>query len=78
MLEYDNIHMSEGSDVNKTSESRRCIICNYYYFLKVHFRFQLKVYNSCHDLKQKAKSLNYVEIVSVKRNDCKIHFYVHA
>ena len=32
--------MSEGIDANKTIESHKCIICNYYYFLKVSFRFQ--------------------------------------
>ena len=47
--------MFEGTDVNKTNESRRCIICNYYYLLKVNFRFQLKACDGCHDLMQKEK-----------------------
>ena len=33
---------SEGSDTNKANNSCKCIICNYYYFLKVNFRFQSK------------------------------------
>ena len=40
--------MSEGIDLHKTNKSRRCIICNFYYFLKINFRFQLKVWNICH------------------------------
>ena len=47
MLEYDEIHVSEGTDVNKTNKSRRCIICNYYYFLKINFRFQPKPCDGC-------------------------------
>ena len=40
MLEYDRIVMCQGADVSKTKESFKCIICNYYYFLKVNFRLQ--------------------------------------
>ena len=47
--------MFEETDVNKTNESRRCIICNYYYLLKVNFRFQPKACDGCHDLMQKEK-----------------------
>ena len=32
MLCYDRIGVSEGIDVNKTSESRECNIFNYLYF----------------------------------------------
>ena len=52
MLEYDRIGIYEGIDDNKTNESRRCIICNYY-FLKVNFKFQPKVCDGCHNLMQK-------------------------
>ena len=33
MLYYDRIHISEGIDVNKTSASKGCVICHYWYFL---------------------------------------------
>ena len=33
MLYYDRIHISEGIDVNKTSASKDCVICHYWYFL---------------------------------------------
>ena len=32
MLEYDRIDISEGIDVNKTSASKECDICHYWYF----------------------------------------------
>ena len=37
MLEHDTINMSERGCVSKTIGSRRCIICNYYYCVKVNF-----------------------------------------
>ena len=32
MLHYSRIEVSEGIDVNKTSASKECIICYYWYF----------------------------------------------
>ena len=40
MLYYDRIDISEGIDVNKTSTSKECIICHYWYFLDNGFEFQ--------------------------------------
>ena len=33
MLYFDRIEVSEGIDVNKTSESKECNVCHYQYFL---------------------------------------------
>ena len=32
MLEYDRIDISEGIDVKKTSASKECDICHFWYF----------------------------------------------
>ena len=32
MFESDRIDLSEGIDVNKTSNFRECSFCHYYYF----------------------------------------------
>ena len=74
MLEYDRFDLSEGIDVNKTDGLHMCIICHYWYFIETKFKSQLEVRNICHDLTQEAKSFNDVAIVSVKRNDYRIHF----
>ena len=50
MLHYDRIDVSEGTDVNKTSESKKCDICHYWYFLDKGFKFQLVVCNDYHDV----------------------------
>ena len=37
ILYFDRINFSEGIDVNKTSASKACDICYYWYFLKIEF-----------------------------------------
>ena len=50
MLYHDRIDVSEGIDVNKTSKSKKCDICHYWYFLDIEFKFQPDVCNGCHDV----------------------------
>ena len=75
MLEYDRIDVSKGIDVNKTNGSREGIICHYWYFLVINFRFQSKVSNGCHDLMQTAVVVNDAPIFFVKENDYRICFW---
>ena len=49
MLYYDRIDLLEGIDGNKTSASKECDVCNYWYFLNYSFKFQANVCNRCHD-----------------------------
>ena len=39
MLYFDIIDVSEGIAVNKTSESKECDVCHYWYFLNKGFKF---------------------------------------
>ena len=75
MLEYDRIDISEGIDVNKTSLSKECDICHYWYFKDIGFKYEKYVCNSSHDLMQKAMSFNNVAIVCVKGSADRIHFW---
>ena len=75
MLEYDKIDISEGIDRNKTSASKECNICPYWYFLDKNFNYEPYLCNGCHDLMQKAKNFNDVAIVSIKRNYYRIDFW---
>ena len=74
-LEYDGINISEGIDVNKTSASKQCDICHYWYFKNIGFKYEPYLCNGCHDLMQKAKSFNDVAIVYVKGSGYRIHFW---
>ena len=42
MLYYDRIDVSEGIDVNKTSASKECDVCHYWYFLTYSFKVSAK------------------------------------
>ena len=75
MLEYDRIDVSEGIDINKTSESKKCDICHYWYFKDIGFKHEPYLCNGCPDLMQKAVSFNNVTIVYVKGSAYRIHFW---
>ena len=59
--------MCGGIYVIKNYESQRYIICNYYHFLIINYRFHTKVCDGYHDLIQRTMRFNDVEIVSIKR-----------
>ena len=74
MIEHCRIDISEGIDTNKTRASKECNICNYWHFLNKKFNYDPYICNGCHDLMKKAMSFKNVAIVSIKGNDCRIHF----
>ena len=39
MLQYDKIDVSEGIDINKTSESKECMVGYYRYFNDIGYKF---------------------------------------
>ena len=75
MLEYDRIDISDDIDMSKTSKSRECGICHYWYFLDKNFNDEKYLCNVCHDLMQKAMNFNDVAIVSIKGNEYRMHFW---
>ena len=66
MLYYDRIDVSERLDINKTSASKECDICHYWYFLNKGFKFQSNVCNGCHDLLMMSMNLCDVAVFSIK------------
>ena len=74
MLEYDRIDLSEGIDVNKTSHSRDCSFCHYYYFLDTNFNYQKYLCDGWHDMSMKANSMQNLAIVYFKVNAYRINF----
>ena len=75
MLEYDNIDISEGIDVNKTNLLKKCDICHYWNFKDIGVKYEKYLCNDCHDLMQKAMSFNNVAVVYVKENAYRTHFW---
>ena len=66
MLQYKKIDASEGIDVNKTSASKECELCHYWFFKDIGFKFEEHVCNKCHDLLTMAYSLKNIAILSAK------------
>ena len=66
MLQYEKIDASEGIDVNKTSASKECELCHYWFFKDIGFKFEEHVCNRCHDLLTMAHSLKNIVILSAK------------
>ena len=66
MLQYRRIDVSEGIDVNKTSPSKECMLCHYWYFKDVGFKFTKHFLNGCHDLLRMACWLENIAILNVK------------
>ena len=66
MLRYQKIDGSDRIDVNKTSESKECGPCHYWFFKDVGFKFEEHVCNGCHDLLTMAHSLKNIAILNAK------------
>ena len=66
MLYYDRIDVSEGTDTNKTSASKECDICHYWYFLNFSFKFQPSLCNRCHDLLMMSINLSDIKCKTYK------------
>ena len=64
MLIYDRIDGFEGIDIDKTSASKECNICHYWYFLDKGFKFQSYVCNGSHDVLMSA-NLSDIAILNI-------------
>ena len=60
------IDFSEGTDTNKTSLSKECMLCHYWYFKEVEFRFEAHLCNKFHDVLMTAYKLKNIVILNVK------------
>ena len=74
MLAYGRIDISQEIDISKTNASKECLICHYWYFKDIGFKYEPYLCNSCHGLMQKFLDFNDVAIVSIKGSGYKIHF----
>ena len=69
MIYYDRIDVSEGIDANKTSASKECDVCHYWYFLNCSFRFQPNDCNRCYHLLMMSVNLSDIAILNIKGSD---------
>ena len=65
MLQYERIDISEGIDFDKTNKSVECIICHYWYFKDIGFKYRPYVCNGCYDFSMIVQKLDDFVIVKV-------------
>ena len=69
MLQSQRIDVSEGIDINKSNKSKECMICHYWYFIDIGFKFQSYACNGYHDLSMKVYDLDDFMILNIKGED---------
>ena len=73
-MQYEKIDISEEIDINKTSASKECMLCHYWYFQDVGYKFEPRVCNKCHDVLMTAYELKNIAILNVKSVDYRCIF----
>ena len=71
MLQYERIDISEAIDFDKSDKSKECIICHYWYFKDIGFKYQPYVCNRYHDLLMVAYNLKNFMILNIRCGDYK-------
>ena len=65
MLEYKRIDILEEIDINKTNNSKECMLCHYWYFLDKNFGYGPYLCNECYNIMQKSADFKSIAIVHV-------------
>ena len=71
MLQYDRIDASEGISINKTNKSKRYMLCHYWFFKDVDYKFQPYLCNAYHGVSTMAYGLKNISILNAKGVDCR-------
>ena len=69
MQQYDRIDASGGIDINKTSASKEYMLCHYWHFKDIGYKFQPYVCNGCHAVSMMAYELKNIAILNAKGVD---------
>ena len=66
MLQYERIDVSEEIDFNKQEKSKECMICHYWYFKDIGYKYEAYVCSGCHDLSMVVYGLKDFMILNIK------------
>ena len=67
MLAYERIDISDRIDVNKSDESKECMLCHYWYFLDKSFSYGPYLCDGCYNMTQKCSKLKNIAIIRIKK-----------
>ena len=74
MLEYERIDISEGININKTNNSRECMLCHYWAFLDKNFSYGPYLCDGCYNIMQKSNIFGNIVIAHIKKIVYRIYF----
>ena len=74
MLQYDRIDVSEGIDL-ESDKSKECMICHYWYFKDIGYKYKPYVCNGCHDLLIVVYDLKDFIILNIKGVDYRCYVF---
>ena len=60
--------------INIAITSRRCSLCNFYYFLDKNFSYGPYLCNGCHDMSLKVVSMQNLTIINYNGNHYRVNF----
>ena len=69
MFRYDRIDVSEGIDINKADKPKEWMLCHYWYFKDLGYKFQPYLCNGCHTVSTVASELKNIAILNAKGVD---------
>ena len=75
MLQYERIDVSEVIDLSKSDKSKDCMICHYWYFKNIGYKYEPHVFNGCHDLSVVVFDLNDFMILNIKGIDYRCYVF---
>ena len=73
MISYGGIDKSDEIDIDKTDRSIKCMVCGYYYFKDIGFKYQPYVCSSCHDFSMSVQLLSDFFILKIKNIDYRVY-----
>ena len=75
MIQYKRIDVSEGIDLNKSDKSKECMVCHYWYFKDIGYKYERYVFNEYHDLLMVVYDLKLCMILIIKGVDYRCYVF---
>ena len=73
MISYERIDCSERIDLGKGENSVKCMICNYFYFKDIAFKYHSYVCNGCHEFSMTIMNLSDFFVMAIRKVDYRIY-----